>query len=120
MTPTMSRMSYLTLRGIAITRILETIKNKPQIIEVHPFVSLLINGGNNEDIVNVKKNVRSKQNILNFLEKRKFENLPIKASENDHLLASIIAAEIAYFYSKNEYNWINKKKFPFHPYDFVC
>ena len=28
MTPTMTRMSYLTLRGISITRILETLKKK--------------------------------------------------------------------------------------------
>ena len=120
MTPTMTRMSYLTLRGISITRILETLNNKPKIIEVHPFISLLINGANKVDIDNVKKNTKAKKNILTFLKKRQISDLPIIASKNDHFLSSIIAARIAYLYSKNQYQWISKRKFPFHPYDFVC
>ncbi len=120
MTPTMTRMSYLTLRGISITRILETLNNKPKIIEVHPFISLLINGANKVDIDNVKKNAKAKKNILSFLKKRQISDLPIIASKNDHFLSSIIAARIAYLYSKNQYQWISKRKFPFHPYDFVC
>ena len=120
MTPTMTRMSYLTLRGISITRILETLKKKPNVIEVHPFVSLLINGANKEDIKNVKKNEKAKQNIFNFLKKRQISNLPVIVSKNDHFISSVIAAQIAYFYSKNQYQWRSKRKFPFHPYDFVC
>ena len=120
MTPTMTRMSYLTLRGISITRILETLKKKPKVIEVHPFVSLLINGANKEDIKNVKKNEKAKQNIFNFLKKRQISNLPVIVSKNDHFISSVIAAQIAYFYSKNQYQWRSKRKFPFHPYDFVC
>jgi len=120
MTPTMTRMSYLTLRGISITRILETLNNKPKIIEVHPFISLLINGANKVDIDNVKKNTKAKKNILTFLKKRKISDLPTIASKNDHFLSSIIAARIVYLYSKNQYQWISKRKFPFHPYDFVC
>ena len=120
MTPTMTRMSYLTLRGISITRILETLINKPKIIEVHPFVSLLINGANKHDIDNVKKNIKAKQNILNFLKKKQMGELPIITSKNDHLLSSIIAANIVFLWSNNKYQWISKRKFPFHPYDFVC
>ena len=120
MTPTMTRMSYLTLRGISITRILETLKKKPKVIEVHPFVSLLINGANKEDIKNVKKNEKAKQNIFNFLKKRQISNLPVIVSKNDHFISSVIAAQIAYFYSRNQYQWRSKRKFPFHPYDFVC
>ena len=120
MTPTMTRMSYLTLRGISITRILETLKKKPKVIEVHPFVSLLINGANKEDIKNVKKNEKAKQNILNFLKKRKISKLPVIVSKNDHFISSVIAAQIAFFYSRNQYQWRTKRKFPFHPYDFVC
>ena len=120
MTPTMTRMSYLTLRGISITRILETLKKKPKVIEVHPFVSLLINGANKEDIKNVKKNEKAKQNILNFLKKRKISKLPVIVSKNDHFISSVIAAQIAFFYSRNQYQWRSKRKFPFHPYDFVC
>ena len=120
MTPTMTRMSYLTLRGISITRILETLNNKPKIIEVHPFISLLINGANKVDIDNVKKNTKAKKNILTFLKKRQISDLPTIASKNDHFLSSIIAARIVYLYSKNQYQWISKRKFPFHPYDFVC
>jgi len=120
MTPTMTRMSYLTLRGISITRILETLKKKPNVIEVHPFVSLLINGANKEDIKNVKKNEKAKQNILNFLKKRQISKLPVIVSKNDHFISSVIAAQIAFFYSRNQYQWRSKRKFPFHPYDFVC
>ena len=120
MTPTMTRMSYLTLRGISITRILETLKKKPKVIEVHPFVSLLINGANKEDIKNVKKNEKAKQNILNFLKKRQISKLPVIVSKNDHFISSVIAAQIAFFYSRNQYQWRSKRKFPFHPYDFVC
>ena len=120
MTPTMTRMSYLTLRGISITRILETFKKKPKIIEVHPVVSLLINGANKEDIKNIKKNEKAKQNIFNFLKKRQISKLPVIVSKNDHFISSVIAAQIAYFYSKNQYQWRSKRKFPFHPYDFVC
>ena len=61
MTTTMTRMSYLTLRGISISRNLESLKNKPKIIEVHPFVSLQINGVDKNDIENVKKNFKSKK-----------------------------------------------------------
>jgi predicted nuclease with RNAse H fold len=37
MTPTMTRMAYLTLRGISVARALETIRPRaPRIVEVHP------------------------------------------------------------------------------------
>ena len=81
---------------------------------------MLINGANKEDIKNVKKNEKAKQNILNFLKKRQISKLPVIVSKNDHFISSVIAAQIAFFYSKNQYQWRSKRKFPFHPYDFVC
>ena len=72
MTPTMTRMSYLTLRGISISRNLESLKNKPKIIEVHPFVSLQINGANTYDIDNVKKILKPKKIFFNILKKFQF------------------------------------------------
>ena len=57
-----------------------------------------------------KKNEKAKQNILNFLKKRQISKLPVIVSKNDHFISSVIAAQIAFFYSRNQYQWRSKRR----------
>jgi len=50
-TPTMSRMVYLTLRGISTARLLLTTCEKMKIVEVHPGATMALRGAPINDVI---------------------------------------------------------------------
>src|SRR5262245_19995517 len=52
MPPTMVRMVYLTLRGMSVTRLLESLKPpyNPEIVEVHPGACMVLRGADASDV----------------------------------------------------------------------
>ena len=64
MPPTLTRMAYLTLRGIAVSRFLESHPSKINIVEVHPSGSMALRGAPVESIKKMKSSVRAKQTLL--------------------------------------------------------
>lgn len=69
MTPTMTRMVYLTLRGVALTRTSEALKPHTdlRIVEVHPGACMLLRGASPKDVAEFKRNMQARLNLLKWL-----------------------------------------------------
>ncbi len=122
MPPTMIRMVYLTLRGIALTRMLESLKPNLdlQIAEVHPGACMLLRGANAKDVAGFKRNMQARLNLLNWLETKGLSNLPRTENVADHFVASCASALGAWQWSVGRPVWVHAAEPPHHPYDFAC
>ncbi|MCL4528980.1 MAG: DUF429 domain-containing protein [Chloroflexi bacterium] len=122
MPPTMIRMVYLTLRGAALTRMLETLRPNLdfQIVEVHSGACMLLRGANAKDVAGFKRNMQARLNLLNWLETKGLSNLPRTENVADHFVASCASALGAWQWSVGRPVWVHAAEPPNHPYDFGC
>jgi predicted nuclease with RNAse H fold len=120
MTPTMTRMVYLTLRGIVIARMLETLEPKVEIAEVHPGVALLLREAPmaNGRLFERGRSMRSE--LCQWFERQGLKGLPAADELTDHFVASCGAALAAWKWALGEPSWRHPAHPPIHPYDFVC
>jgi len=121
MPPTLIRMAYLTLRGISVSRFLESHPNKKiNIVEVHPSGSMALRGAPVKSIKEMKSSTKAKQTLLQWLENHGLNGIDLSGSVSDHDVAACAAALAAWKWHQGESVWIFKSEMPFHPYDFVC
>ena len=121
MAPTMTRMSYLTLRGISVARSLENIKPRaPRIVEVHPGASLALRGASVRDIRRFKEDGSARLNILRFLEDQGLDGVGNVGITSHHLISACAGALSAWAWASGNAVWIAQAEPPYHPYDFVC
>ena len=122
MPPTMIRMVYLTLRGIALTRALESLK--PQIdvklVEVHPGASMLLRGAPLGDVAMFKRDVSARVRLLHWLDEAGMRGLAQGAEPSDHFVAACAAALATWQWSLGNAAWCHPAQPPEHPYDFAC
>jgi predicted nuclease with RNAse H fold len=120
--PTMIRMVYLTLRGVALTRALES--SRPQydgrIVEVHPGACMLLRGAPAKDVAGFKRGIRARLNLLNWMGTQGLKGLPRAGDVADHFVASCAAALGAWQWSMGKSVWVHPAAPPLHPYDFAC
>ena len=120
--PTMIRMVYLTLRGLALTRALESLR--PQydvhIVEVHPGACLLLRGAPAKDAAGFKRRMRARLKLLDWLGTQGLKGLPRAGGVADHFVASCAAALGAWQWSTGKSVWVHPAAPPWHPYDFAC
>jgi predicted nuclease with RNAse H fold len=121
MPPTLAKMAYLTLRGISVSRFLESHPNKKiNIIEVHPSGSMVLRGAPVKSIRRMKGSTKAKQTLLQWLENQGLNGIDLLGSVSDHYVAACAAALAAWKWHLGESVWVFKSEMPFHPYDFVC
>jgi len=121
MAPTMTRMAYLTLRGIAVSRCLDTIDpERVRIVEVHPSASLALRGAPLDDVISFKRNTGSQASLLGWLEEQGLKGVSQILQPTDHYVAACAGALAAWKWSSNKAVWIEHASLPFHPYDFAC
>jgi uncharacterized protein len=121
MPPTLTKMAYLTLRGISVCRFLESHPNKKIcIVEVHPSGSMALRGAPVKAIKKMKSSTKAKQTLLQWLENQGLKGIDLAGSVSDHYVAACAAALAAWKWHHGESVWIFKSEMPFHPYDFVC
>jgi len=122
MPPTMIRMVYLTLRGVALTRMLETLKPDIdlQIAEVHPGACMILRGAPNKDVAGFKHDPTSRARLLEWLETRGLEGIPREENTPDHFVAACAAALGAWGWALGKPAWCFPARPPAHPYDFAC
>jgi predicted nuclease with RNAse H fold len=122
MTPTMTRMVYLTLHGIFLARILETLGQRvcPRIVETHPGACMLLRGAIAEDVTRFKRNMQARLNLINWLETQGLNGLPRTENIADHFVASCASALGAWQWSLGKPIWLHSAELPIHPYDFAC
>ncbi len=121
MTPTSTRMVYLTLRGLAIARMLES-SNLPgvNVVEVHPGAAMALGGADITAVKSFKREPEACQNLLRWLESQGVRGIAGQADPTDHYVASCACALAAWKWSRGRPCWLWKAALPHHPYDFSC
>ncbi len=122
MPPTLIRMVYLTLRGVALTRMLETLRPRFELkmVEVHPGAVFLLRGARPGDVAAFKRDVPARVRLLDWLEQNALKNLPHGGEVSDHFVAACAAALSAWQWSLGAPAWCFPATPPEHPYDFAC
>lgn len=121
MAPTAPRMVYLTLRGLALSRALDTIGTpRVKVVEVHPGATLALRGARIEHIRNMKHDVGSRMSLLKWLEGHGLEGVAAAQNPSDHYVAACAAALAAWSWHINRPVWVATARPPHYPYDFAC
>ncbi len=122
MPPTMIRMVYLTLRGIVLTRTLETLKPdlEIRIVEVHPGASMLLRGAPAKAVSAFKRDEAARAQLLQWLTAQGLKGISRTKIVPDHYVAACAAALGAWQWSLRRSAWLYSAKPPEHPYDFAC
>jgi len=119
MVPTMSRMVYLTLRGLAVARLLESMHPGCAVAEVHPAGALALRGAPVSGIRNLKKSASGRRELCRWLLTQGVAGLPDK-DVDDHTVAAYSAALAAWDWSRGRWRWLHRAEPPSHPHDYVC
>jgi uncharacterized protein len=120
MTPTMTKMVYLTVRGISFARLAETADPKPRIVEVHPAGTMALNGADVDSIRDMKTSSSARERLCKWLEKQGLVGVGADINLTDHDIAAAGAALAAWKWSVGQSKWLHKAEPPFHPFDFAC
>ena len=120
MPPTMTRMVYLTLRGISVARLLLADCENIKIVEVHPNAAMALRGAPINDLINYKKNEQSRCNLLKWLEQQGLKNIDNVSKPSDHYIAACACALAAWKWHQKKSVWIHRIEQPFHPFDYAC
>ncbi|TXC89326.1 DUF429 domain-containing protein [Metabacillus litoralis] len=126
MPPTLTKMVYLTLRGISLTRRIQSMQSEHsiRIVEVHPGAAIgtRIESTKIQHALLYKKELQSRKVILEWLRTKKLVNLPDQLVDTSHEIDACAAALAAWY-------WIDETKKPTwcwsetsqeHPYEFCC
>jgi len=113
MTPTATRMAYLTLRGMAIARALNEI-GVSSIVEVHPGAVFGLHGAPLAAVLDYKTSPASRRKLLAWV------GAPHQLARACHLTAACGAAFGAWKWATNGSRWRHPAAPPLHPFDFSC
>lgn len=120
MPPTMTRMVYLTLRGMGVARLLATLAPAPQILEVHPAGALALHGASPVDVLALKRDRAARQRLLAWLEGQGMQGAAEGPADSDHLVAAQAAALAAWRWAEGRPAWVAPAQPPLHPFDYAC
>ena len=121
MPPTMNRMVYLTLRGIVLARMLETLKPDIdlRIVEVHPGACMLLRNAPTNEVASFKRDTSARSQLLSWLETLGLKGISRTGDVPDHYVASCAAALGSWQWSLGKSAWVFPAGPPEHPYDFA-
>lgn len=122
MTPTMTRMVYLTLRGLGVSRCLETLRPQRtvRIVEVHPGAALALRGAPINAVMQFRHDIDARKQLLLWLEAQGLDGVADIPLCTDHYVAACAAALAAWKWHREETVWCERARPPHHPYDFAC
>ena len=120
MVPTMTRMAYLTLRGMSIARLLLWISEKIQIVEIHPGAVMALGGAPRNEVIRFKYDQEDRRNLLQWLTRQGMKNIDTMENPSDHYLAACACAFGAWKWYYKHSAWIYPAQQPFHPFDCAC
>ena len=121
MPPTLTRMAYLTLRGITVARIAATTTGaRARIVEVHPGAACVLRGAPAGIVRALKSSAAARRQLLRWLEGEGLEGIGGGPDPGDHFVAACAAALAAWKWSLGAPAWIHPADPPWHPYDMAC
>jgi predicted nuclease with RNAse H fold len=122
MPPTLTRMVYLTLRGVTVARLLaEGGGAGLRIAEVHPGAALVLGGAPLASVKAFKNEPAARRQLLGWLSRQGLQQgVCSEADPSDHYVAACACALAAWKWARGDSAWRWSAAPPHHPYDFVC
>ena len=126
MPPTLTKMVYLTLRGIGLTRRINNMNpsHEIKIIEVHPGAAIGTRIGSTglSHVLQYKKERQSRVKIFTWFETIGLKSLPEEIIESTHMMDATAAAIAAWYWADpaKQPTWHWKTISPQHPFEFCC
>lgn len=121
MTPTMTRMAYLTLRGMGVARgIVEVGRVNVRVAEVHPAAAMVLRGASPQALTAMKRDAAARTELLQWLEGAGLAGVAAQSDSSDHYIAACGAALGGWGWSRNVHHWSEPAMLPLHPFDFVA
>ena len=126
MPPTLTKMVYLTLRGVVLTRTIMSMNlaDKIKIVEVHPGAAIgtRIDKERFVHAREYKKELNSRKEIFEWFNEIGIKGIPTEFSETTHQIDACAAALAAWYWvdptKKPVWHW--EKITPNHPFEFCC
>ncbi|RWZ58824.1 DUF429 domain-containing protein [Halobacillus fulvus] len=122
MTPTMTRMIYLTVRGIHLSHLLSAIPNVKEIVEVHPGTALAsrVSKDEIEYALSYKKNAEDLRWVEQWLA-HYFSEVALNSSAS-HEVDAYLAALAAWHWASEDHTspWSKNAVPPHHPFPITC
>lgn len=126
MPPTLTKMVYITLRAISLSRRIMACNDfkKIRLVEVHPGAAIGVRIGE-EDLyhaLNYKKYLASRKVIFDWFKTIGFSGLPDEISFVSHQIDSCGAALAAWHWADptNPPKWLWNETSPEHPFEYCC
>lgn len=121
MTPTQTRMAYLTLRGMAVARLLEAAGvPRRNILEAHPGAALALGGAPIAQVRALKQAPEGRERLLAWLEVAGLSGLGASGFAGEHFVAACGCVLAAWKWYRGESAWFWPADPPHHPYAFVA
>lgn len=119
MPPTLTKMVYITLRGINLVRLIQSECPGATIIESHPGVTLQASGVDGDLIMKMKSQSKARNAIVDYLSTRIVDLIP-EIGMTDHGLAACGCAMAAEAFERGANYWFYDASPPQHPCIFAC
>ena len=126
MPPTYTKMVYLTLRGIKLSREIESL-NVPHpisIVEVHPgaVIGSRLAKKDMEFALIYKQTLSARNFIRTWLTEQRLTQIPIEMEAESHSIDACAAALGAWHWKDPSFKpqWLFPANPPLHPYDYCC
>ncbi len=126
MPPTLTKMVYLTLRGVSLTRRLlaDPATNNIRIVEVHPggAIGTRIGIESISHVLQYKKDLSSRQAIFDWFSTVHLKGIPRMVIENSHRIDACAAALAAWYWAdpQKQPAWVWSATSSEHPYEVCC
>ncbi|WP_018145784.1 DUF429 domain-containing protein [Thioalkalivibrio sp. AKL6] len=120
MAPSAPRMAYLTLRGVAVSRMLRSERPDARVVEVHPTVAMALRGATIATLKAMKRTSEARRELLAWLERKGLSGVRDLDRASDHSVAACAAGLAAWQWSQGKPAWIYPAEPPQHPFDFAC
>lgn len=120
MAPSAPRMVYLTLRGVAVSRMIGLERPGARVVEVHPTAAMALRGAPVTALRAMKTDEQARRDLLVWLQAQGLEGVQGLRDASDHSVAACAAALAAWQWSRGEARWLQPARPPLHPCDFAC
>ncbi len=121
MSPTMTRMAYLTLRGIAVARgVRECGRERLCLAEVHPGAVMALRDAPSELVISFKRSPPARRQLLEWLSGMGLVGVEAEPGPSDHFVAACAAALGAWNWLQGRAAWCARAQPPLHPFDFAA
>lgn len=120
MAPSAPRMAYLTLRGVAVSRMLDRERPGVRVAEVHPTLAMALRGAPPSTLKAMKHAPEARRELLAWLEGQGLRGVGKLNNASDHSVAACAATLAAWQWGRGSPAWCYPARPPQHPFDFAC